>query len=993
MTGSVEQEDLSPRAGRAGGPGSAALLEGGGSSGAVTARDGEPVTVGKWKTGPDREDERGAPRRRVEWFVAPRAHPHRELPETAVLAAFLESVSLEAAEPRTLTPAQASRTRWQFLGPGNFSGRVNAIAVDPTNTERLYVCTSSGGLWRTVDGGRSWADIGGSLGTNFTGAVAVQPTNGDVVYVGTGDMDIGLPGAGLFKSVDGGGTFSLTGLTSVAWVSRVLVHPTVPSTVYAATNTGLHRTLDGGATWTRLLSGVITDLAMPTGDPQTLWAARSFDSLANSGVLRSTDAGATWTVQSGKPSVPFGRVRMALCTGTPSVVYASFDVAGAVQIWKTSNSGTSWTNLPDPPDAGWGQLWYNHYVAVRPDNPDVVYSGQGTIFRSVNGGVGGGVGAGKAWQEIHDAGASGFTTIHVDHHCLTFDPVNPQVVYAGCDGGIYRSRFGGRFWEYIGAAIPCSEFYAVGSGTQEWHRVGGGTQDNGTWHTDGSVGRWENILGGDGFYYVVDPTDPNTIYAEAQYLWLARSLDKGRTFAYKGGGGIHEADPKPWKGIIELDESSPTTLYVGSDRLYRSDNRMDSWTRLPCGDDLVLISNRKGSGGSVGVEPTSTAAAVLGLAGSVAGTDDAAGNPQSWARMASTRRGPFPLAHGSTLALRVDGGGVQTVTFDAASFGNIAAATAAEVARAISSQTTGLDVGTSAGTTFSAIRVARSNRNVIYAAAGPQLWRSVDGGATWRSLARTPLPNRWITDIDVSGGNSDDVWVSVSGFGTAHAFRSTDGGASWVERSAGLPDTPANAVVVDPRRSTRVWLATDLGIYATTDAGLSWLRYSEGLPRVVVTDLRLHRNTGLLRAGSYGRGVWEIQATDPTITITRSRTASNGVADRAEFRRTADALALTLDLTATQDLLDLGLRYDAVFQVVDGRTNQVVRQVTTQNAAFSASRSFWISRGNNWGPTPGHFTTPERWGLGTGLFFFRGIVTVRDTNTFSVSQPRWFRVV
>jgi hypothetical protein len=995
--GRDESEDQ--RAGRADEVGAATLapqLATADEARTVVGADIDGVTefpAGKLETGPEREDEGDAPWRRVEWFVGPRAYPGTEMSTRAVLGAYLESLTLEQAEPRLLTPALASPARWQLMGPGNFAGRVNAIAVDRTNTQRIYVGTASGGVWRTLNGGQTWTDVGASLGSNFTGAVAVQPTNGNVVYVGTGDPDIGRVGVGLFKSTNGGASFTLTGLAGIAWTSRIIVHPTNPSIVFAATNTGVHRSTDGGATWTRLLDGVIHDLAVSPVNPQTIWAARSSGTQEERGILRSTDGGANWTMQTGKPLNPIGRVRMAMCEGTPAVVYASFDVSGTVEMFRTVNGGARWSTLPDPPQAGWGQLWYNHYIAVRPDNANVVYSGQGTIYRSTNGGAGGGVGPGNAWQEIHDAGTPAFTTIHVDHHCLAFDPVNPATIYAGCDGGVYRSRFGGRFWEYIGASIPCTEFYAIGSGTLEWYQVGGGTQDNGTWHTDGSYARWDHVLGGDGFYYVVDPTNSNTIYMEAQNLWLARSLDKGRTWQYKGGGGIHDGDAKPWMGIIELDGRNPNTLYVGSDRLYRTDNRMDNWTRLTCGDNVVLISNQKGANGRIVIEVSSTAAAALGFAGTVQGTNDANNNPATWARLVSTRRAPFALTHNSTLRLRVDGGAIQIVTFRSTDFASIAAATAREVAAVIAAQTTGLDAGASASNTFTAIRVAPTNRNVVYAAAVAQIWRSADRGATWRSIAATPLPNRFITDIDVAVGNSNDVWVSVSGSGTPHVFRSTNGGASWIARSAGLPDTPANSIIVDPSRASRLWVATDQGVYVTNDSGTSWVRYSTGLPRVVVTDLRIHRNTGLLRAGTYGRGVWEIQATDPALTITGARTASNGVADRSVFRRTMDALVLTMDIAATQDLLDLGLRYDATFQIINAQTNAVVRQVTTANAAFGHGRFFWISQGNNWGPAPSDFTTPAKWGLGPGIYIFRGFITVRDTNAFSVSASRWFRVI
>jgi hypothetical protein len=333
------------------------------------------------------------------------------------------------------------------------------------------------------------------------------------------------------------------------------------------------------------------------------------------------------------------------------------------------------------------------------------------------------------------------------------------------------------------------------------------------------------------------------------------------------------------------------------------------------------------------------------------------------------------------------------VTFNSASFANIGAATAREVAAVIDAQTTSLHANASAANVFTAIKVAPSNSNVIYAAAVAQIWRSTDGGATWSSLAKSPLPNRYITDIDVSTTDANNVWVTVSGSGTPHPFQSTNGGGTWVARNTGLVDTPANTIYIDPTDDTRLWAGTDDGVYITTNTGTSWVRYSEGLPRVHVTDLKLHRNSGLLRAGTYGRGIWERQAADVSLVINNARTANQSSGNVDSFRLTQDALALVMDVTASKYLVALGLKYDSIWQIVSAATNKVVKQVVNANQAFSFGQWFWISMGNNWGPTSNDYTTPQKWGLSPGLYYFRGAITVQSTNTFAVSSRKWFRVI
>src|SRR5262249_44958617 len=230
---------------------------------AVVQREGARASVrvrAEDGGGERRAGEGDAVEQRLRHFKFQRAYPEADIREDAPLKAYLASVALEQrAHARAFAPQMASPTQWQLLGPGNFAGRVNSIAVDRNNRNRIFIATSSGGVWRSTDSGASWTDLSATLGTNINGILAIDPGNGNVVYCATGDNQYGFGSVGLFKSTNMGSTWTLTGLTSFAYAHAVIVHPTSSNTVYVVTNNGLYRSMDGGATWTKQLAGNITD--------------------------------------------------------------------------------------------------------------------------------------------------------------------------------------------------------------------------------------------------------------------------------------------------------------------------------------------------------------------------------------------------------------------------------------------------------------------------------------------------------------------------------------------------------------------------------------------------------------------------------------------------------------------------------------------------------------------------------------------------------------
>ncbi|MEE9449960.1 MAG: T9SS type A sorting domain-containing protein [Ignavibacteriaceae bacterium] len=423
----------------------------------------------------------------------------------------------------------------------------------------------------------------------------MAPGNPDIIYVGTGEANCGggslaYEGMGVFKSTDGGNNWMHLGLEETRNIGRIVVDPTDSQRVYVAAmgklfagnpERGLYRTTNGGASWENALfvsdtTGCI-DVVMNPLSSDTIYAAmwerirqpwgRTYGGIT-SAIYRSYDGGNSWEVlANGLPvnTGNIGRIGLAICESNPQILYAIYaDEVGYFNgVYKTTDGGDSWTQTNDGALSGLFSSfgWWFGNIRVAPDDPDIVFAMGLDVYKSTNGG--------QSWS--YSSGS-----MHVDQHGLDIHPINSDFVVAGNDGGIYISQNGGSNWSKVNN-LPITQFYTCEIDNQIPQRLYGGTQDNGTNRTlTGNTNDWHMILGGDGFYVLVDPNDNQFVYAEYQWGSFSRSTNGGNSFI-SATNGISGSDRNNWNTPVVFDPSNTQVMYYGTNRLYKSTNRAESW--------------------------------------------------------------------------------------------------------------------------------------------------------------------------------------------------------------------------------------------------------------------------------------------------------------------------------------------------------------------------------------------------------------------------------
>lgn len=525
-----------------------------------------------------------------EWFFRQRAFPYGEINHQAYISALKQAKQISE-----LSKKQRNESQWEFAGPINIGGRISDVEMDPTDLNTIYLGSAAGGVFKSENKGETWFPIFDDALSLSIGDIAIAPSNPDIIYVGTGEANAGggslaYDGVGIYKSLDAGANWEYVELEESRNIGRMVVHPTNPDVLYVASmgslfangqNRGIYKTSDGGQTWEQSLfvsdsTGAIDIVIHPT-NPDTLYAAlwervrrpnrRSYGG-PTCGIYRSFDGGINWTeMTNGLPALSEdkGRIGIDISVSNPNIIYAIYaDEIGFFNgVYKSSDNGDSWfrTNDNSLSDAFYSFGWWFGRIKVDPVNPDNIFVIGFDIYRSQTGGM--------DWTNQSNE-------VHVDQHAVYVHPLNNDFVVLGNDGGLYLSEDGGNTWQW-NETLPITQFYTCELDYQQPWRLYGGSQDNGTNRIKNEPeGVWENIYGGDGFYVLVDPENNNYIYAEYQNGGLGRSTNGGLSF-YTATSGISENDRFNWNSPLVFDPSNPESLFFGSNKLYKSNNRAISW--------------------------------------------------------------------------------------------------------------------------------------------------------------------------------------------------------------------------------------------------------------------------------------------------------------------------------------------------------------------------------------------------------------------------------
>lgn len=563
-----------------------------------------------------------------DWLAKQKLYPNPSFSYDHYLHALQQANALHKSS--TMRNAE-----WELAGPTNIGGRITDIAIHPDFPTTLYIGAASGGIFKTVNNGFSWENVFTDAPVISIGALAIDPDNSNVLYAGTGEANASsysFIGNGIYKTTDAGQSWSHIGLEQSAYVGRILVDHNDSERVFvAACGTlftpnemrGIYRSNNGGDDWEQVLfvsdSTAGVDIAQHPTDPDILYAAmwermrgityrRSHGQ--TSGIYKSVDGGDNWTLlTNGLPGgSQKGRIGLAIAQNNPEIVYAFIDrlVGGSVvaSIYKTTNGGQNWTQTNDGTLSGMNSTfgWYFGQIRVDPQNDNRIWALGVDLYRSDNGGN----------SYIQLAGYFNLNEIYVDHHAMFIHPTTGQIIH-GNDGGLYKSSDYGNSWSKINN-LPLTQFYAIEVDYLNPQRIYGGTQDNNTVRTwTGNLNDWDRILGGDGFYSLVDYTNSNIIYAESQWGNLYRSLNGGNNFSYIANAW--SGDRTNWSSPYVMHPEDPQTLYFGTYRVWKTTNRGTSWNAVS-GD---LTHSLASSGFST---ITTIAISTLNANYLLAGTDD-----------------------------------------------------------------------------------------------------------------------------------------------------------------------------------------------------------------------------------------------------------------------------------------------------------------------------------------------------------------------------------
>jgi hypothetical protein len=524
--------------------------------------------------------------KRWEDYVAPRVYPSGD--RSVITNGWINYLNDLQNGPLQPTIQAAN---WSFMGPstiptsGGGAGRINFVRFDPTNTSIMYVGSPSGGFWKSTNGGTSWNTTTDQLPVVGCTDLAINSNNGQIMYMATGDGEASdTYSIGVYKSIDGGNTWNTTGLnwavTLNRTISRLLINPTNPNTIFAATSLGVFRSINAGTTWTQTSTvSNLKDIEYKPGDTTVIYLTSA------TRYYRSTNGGTSFTnITSGLPAnTAVNRLAIGVTANDANYVYilaSNTTTSDYNGIYLSTDGGTTFTVKSTSPNLlGYssigndsdGQGWYDLSIAVSPTNKLEVIVGGVNIWRSVNGGT--------SFTLSADWTGNAAAYVHADIHALEYLPGSGTTFFAGCDGGIFKTTNSGNAYSDLSSGLQIAQMYRLGVAQTNNNLTLTGWQDNGTNRYTGAA--WSRPLGGDGMEAIIDWSNTNVQYGELQYGKINRTTTGGglnTNIVASGGTGV-DADGA-WVTPYIMNPQKANTLLVGKAQVYKSVNRGGAWTQL-----------------------------------------------------------------------------------------------------------------------------------------------------------------------------------------------------------------------------------------------------------------------------------------------------------------------------------------------------------------------------------------------------------------------------
>ncbi len=701
----------------------------------------------------------------LQWWTAQRAYPESDIPSRNYYDAFMK-VKMELK--KTLDD---NTDGWKPIGPHNIGGRTLALAFNPQNPATIYAGSASGGLWRSYTAGagaEAWEYVPTGFPVLGVSSIAFAPNDSNIIYIGTGEVYAyqnstggitvrttrGSYGIGVLKSTDSGKSWT----KCLDWsaeqqrgVQVVKINPFNPKSVWAGTTEGTYKSTDAGSSWSLVHDAImVTDLIINHSDTNMIWIACGNLNSEGKGVYRTTNGGDAWIkLSGGLPDHFGGKIQLAVHKNSPNIIYASVGFGtvsnAGTQLCRSTDYGITWNTVSDLDYATY-QGWFSHIIGVNPTDPTKVICGGVDIFKSTTGGSN--LEQKSYWYLWYfgtppAGGPEGPPNYsHADHHAIAYHPENPDIIYFGNDGGVFRTLDGGETFEGCNGGYQTTQFYpGFSSSFSDSAFAMGGMQDNSTAIFEGSTD-WRRVIGGDGAWSAINQSNNNIIYGSYQYLGLMKSSDKGSTWK-----SIPPPGSTSGTGFIApyvLAYPNNSIIYAGRNRFYISTNEGNNWTAG--NNNLVLDGNPLLSIAVSSVDDKIVYVSTAPVT-SRAGLFYSSNGGQSWANITGNLPDRYPI----DIAIHPQNPGIAYVVFSG--FGT------------------------------------------------PHVYKTNDAGISWQDITGN-LPDVPASSIAIDPFQTNHIYVGND----LGVFVSTDDGITWEAFNSGLPDavTAIDLNISPLNRSLRV---------------------------------------------------------------------------------------------------------------------------------------------------------------------------------------------